>query len=165
MKIAACVHSHGDGAIAAAVAFDEWDASAADRTFTSRVGHVDKPARGELDLRALPCLLLLLQEHALQPDLILIDAPVHLDASETPALGQKLYEALGGRVAIIGVSTKSMPAMPTQFEVYREEEGRPVIVTCAGIDVGAAKTRVRNMHGKRRVPTLLKLAARIARGE
>jgi deoxyribonuclease V len=163
MKLAVCVHFHGDKAVAAGVAFDEWDAPEASRTFTSRVAHVDKPSRAELDLRALPCLMLLLQEHALRPDVILIDAPVHLDASETPGLGRKLYEALGGQLAIIGVSTKSIPGMPAQFEVFREEEARPVIVTSVGVDIGAAKTRVRAMHGKRRIPTLLKLAARIAR--
>lgn len=163
MKLAACVHFHGEGAVAAGVAFDEWDAPAASRTFTSRIAHVDKPVRGEPDLRALPCLMLLLQEHALQPDVILIDAAVHLDASETPGPGLKLYEALGGRIAVIGVSTKPMPGMPAQFEVFREEEARPVIVTSVGVDIGAAKTRVRAMHGKRRIPTLLKLAARIAR--
>ena len=163
MKLAACVHYHGDGAVAAAVAFDEWDAPEASRTFTSRVAHVDKPSRGNLDLRELPCLLLLLQEHALKPDVILIEAPVYLDAAETPGLGRNLYDALGGRTAIIGISTRSMPGMPAQLEVLREEETRPPIVTCVGIDLGAAKARVRAMHGKRRIPTLLKLAARIAR--
>lgn len=163
MKLAACVHYHGDGAFAAAVAFEEWGSPEAERTYTSRVAQVDKPARGKPDLRELPCLLQLLQEHGLKPDVIVIDSPVHLDAAETPGLGRSLYDALGGRTAIIGVSTKSMPGMPAQFEVFREEEARPVIVTCAGVDLGAAKVRIRTMHGKRRVPTLLKLAARIAR--
>ena len=163
MKLAVGVHYLGDGALAAAVAFDEWDAPEASRTFTSRVAHVDKPARGKPDLRELPCLVQLLREHALEPDVIVIDGPVHLDAAETPGLGRTLFDALGGRTAIIGVSTRSMPGMPAQYEVYREEEARPVVVTCAGIDLGAAKVRVRNMHGKRRVPTLVKLAARIAR--
>jgi deoxyribonuclease V len=163
MKLATCVHYHGDGAMAAAVAFDEWDAPEASQTFTSRVAHVDKPSRGKLDLRELPCLLLLLQEHALKPDVILIDAPVHLDAAETPGLGRSLYDALGGRTAVIGVSTRATPRMPAQFEVFREEEARPLFVTCIGIDLGAAKVRVRTMHGKRRIPTLVKLAARIAR--
>ena len=57
-----------------------------------------------------------------------------------------------------------MPGMPAQFEVLRDEEARPLIVTCVGIDLGAAKVRIRTMHGKRRIPTLLKLVARIARG-
>lgn len=164
MKLALGVHHHGDGAFVAAVAFDEWDAPEASRTFTSRTAHLaDKPARGELDLRELPCLVQLLREHALEPDVIVMGEPVHLDAAETPGLGRALYDALGGRTAIIGVSTRSMPDMPAQFEVFREEEGRPVIVTCVGIDLGAAKARVRNMHGKRRIPTLLKLAGRMAR--
>lgn len=163
MKLVACVHYHGEGAVAAAVAFDEWDAPEASRTFTSRVAQVEKPSRAKPDLRALPCLLRLLQEHALKPDVILIDEPVHLDAADTPGLGLHLYDALGGQVPIIGVSNPAKPAMPAQFEVFREEESRPVIVTCVGIDLGAAKVRVRTMHGKRRVPTLLKLAARLAR--
>ena len=163
MKLAVAVHYDGDGAWAAAVAFDEWDAPEASRTFTSRVAHVEKPARGELDLRALPCLLQLLREHALEPDVIVMDGAVHLDAAETPGLGRRLYDACGGRTAVVGVSTRSMPGMPAQFEVFREEEARSLVVTCVGIDLGAAKVRLRAMHGKRRIPTLLKLVARIAR--
>jgi len=164
MKLAVSVHSLADATLAAAVAFDEWDAPEASRTFTSRVAHADEPARGKPDLGELPSLVQLLREHTLEPDIIVIDGPVHLDAAEKPGLGRALFDALGGRTAIIGVSTKSMPGMPAQFELFREEEARPLIVTCVGIDLGAAKVRIRTMHGKRRVPTLLKLAARIARG-
>jgi deoxyribonuclease V len=46
----------------------------------------------------------------------------------------------------------------------REEEAKPLIVTCAGLDIGAAKARVRAMHGRKRVPTLMKLAGRLAKG-
>jgi deoxyribonuclease V len=67
-------------------------------------------------------------------------------------------------VAIIGISKTALPGLPAQFELRREEETRPLIITCAGIDLGAAKARVRGMHGKRRVPTLLKLVTRLAKG-
>jgi deoxyribonuclease V len=164
MKLAVDVHYLGDAALAAAVAFDEWDAAEASRTFTSRIAHVDKPARGKPDLHELPCLVQLLREHALEPDVIVIDGPVYLDAAETPGVGRALFDTLGGRAAIIGISTRPMPGMPAQFEVFRDEEARPLIVTCVGIDLGAAKVRIRTMHGKRRIPTLLKLVARIARG-
>ncbi|MEY2689636.1 MAG: hypothetical protein RL375_3835, partial [Pseudomonadota bacterium] len=80
-----------------------------------------------------------------------------------PGLGRHLHHALGGRTGVIGVSKTALPGLPAQFEVHREEEARPIIVTCIGIDLGAAKARVRAMHGKRRVPTLLKLAARLAK--
>jgi deoxyribonuclease V len=163
MKLAIGVHFEGDGAVAAAVAFEAWDSPEALRTCTTRMARVEKAVRGELDLRALPCILQLLREHALVPELIVIDGFVHLDAQETPGLGRHLYHALGGRTAVIGVSKSAMAHTPAQFEVVREEEARPLVVTCAGIDLGAAKARLRNMHGKRRVPTLLKLAARIAK--
>jgi deoxyribonuclease V len=163
MKLAVDVH-FGDGAVTAAVAFDEWDSPEPSRTYTSRIAHIEKAARGELDLRELPCLLQLLREHALEPDVMVIDGFVHLDAKETPGLGRHLYHALGGRTAIIGVSKTSMPGISAQFEVSREEETRPLVVTCVGIDLGAAKARLRAMHGKRRLPTLLKLVARIAKG-
>lgn len=164
MKLAVAVHFDGEGAVAAAVAFDEWAAPEASRTYSSRIAHVEPAVRGEPDLRALPCLLQLLREHALEPDLVLIDGFVHLDAQETPGLGRHLYQALGGRSAVIGVSKTARPGLPAQFEVAREDEARPVIVTCVGIDLGAAKARLRTMHGKRRVPTLLKLVARIVKG-
>ena len=69
--------------------------------------------------------------------------------------------------AIIGVSKTAWPkaaVTPAQFEVDREAETRPLIVTCIGIDLGAAKARLRAMHGRKRVPTLLKWVARLAKG-
>ena len=152
------------GAQAAAVAFDDWGAFEATKTYTLRIEHIEKPVKGELDLRELPWMLQLMDANALQPEVIVFDGFVHLDAQETPALGQRLYDALGGRTAVIGASKAGMKDAPAQFEVYREDETPPLIITCAGIDLGAAKARVRTMHGRKRVPTLMKLAARIAKG-
>ena len=164
MKLVVGVHFVGGGAVAVGLAFDDWDSPEASRTWLSRIAKVEKTERGELDLRALPCVLQLLREHALAADVIVIDGFVHLDALETPAFGRHLYHALGARCAVIGISKTAMAHSPAQFEVLREEETRPLTVTCVGIDLGAAKARLRAMHGKRRVPTLLKLAARIAKG-
>ncbi len=163
MKLAIDLHFDSVGASVAALAFDEWDAAEPSRSFTSRIQHVEKAVRGELDLRALPCFLQLLREHALAAELIVINGLVHLDAQETPGLGRHLYHALGGSCPIIGVAKTAPAGMPEQFEVQREEETRPLIITCVGIDLGASKARVRGMHGRKRVPTLLKLAARLAK--
>lgn len=164
MKLAVAVHLDGAKAQAAAVAFEAWDSPEAVKTYLSHIAHVEKPARGELDLRELPCVMQLLREHKLESELILIDGFVHLDANETPGLGQHLFHALGGRTPIIGVSKASRPGLSEQFEVMREEETRPLTVTCAGIDIGAAKARLRAMHGRKRAPTLMKLVARLAKG-
>ena len=163
MKLAVTVHIDGAQAQAAGVAFDAWDSSEATKTYLSQIAHVEKAARGELDLRELPCVMQLLREHKLEPELLLIDGFVHLDVQETPGLGQHLFQALGGKTPVIGVSKTSRPGLSTQFEVMREEEAKPVLVTCAGIDIGAAKGRVSAMHGRKRVPTLMKLAARLAK--
>lgn len=165
MKLIVAVHFEGTQAQAAAVAFEAWDAAEATQTYLSRIGQVEPAVRGELDLRELPCVLQLLREHRLEPELILLEGFVHLDANETPGLGQHLYQALNGRVPIVGVSKRRLPGLAAQFEVMREEETPPLLVTCAGIDIGAAKARLRAMHGRKRVPTLMKLAARLAKSQ
>jgi deoxyribonuclease V len=165
MKLVVAVHFDGAQANAAAVAFDAWDAAEATKTCVSRIAHVEKAVRGELDLRELPCVMQLLREHSLAPELILMDGFVHLDADETPGLGQYLHQALGGTVPIVGASKKSQPGLSVQCEVMREEEAPPLFVTCAGMDIGAAKARLRAMHGRKRVPTLMKLAARLAKSK
>jgi len=165
MKLIVAVHFEGAQAQAAAAAFDAWDAAEATKTYVSRITHVEPAVRGELDLRELPCVMQLLREHRLEPELILVDGFVHLDADETPGLGQHLYHALGGRVPIVGVSKKRLAGLGAQFEVMREEEAQSLYVTCAGIDIGAAKARLRAMHGRKRLPTLMKLAARLAKNK
>jgi len=165
MKLVVAVQfdSGTGGAVAAAAGFDEWGDMEPLRTWTSAIAPLPRPARGEPDRRDVACVLQLLKDHALQPALIVIDGHVHLDAQETPGPGRHLFEALGGTVPVIGVSRAASSTLPAQFEVHREEDARPVFVTCAGIDLGAAKARVRNLHGRKRVPTLVKLAARLAK--
>jgi deoxyribonuclease V len=166
MKLVMDFHIEGGTARVAAVAFDEWGAAEATKNYVLSIAHVDKPAKGETDLRALPWLVQLLDANRLQPEAIVIDGFVHLDAQETPGLGRRLHDTLGGRSAVIGVSKSLFKGSetPDQFCVFREDETPPLVVTCAGIDLGAAKARVRTMHGRKRVPTLMKLAARIAKG-
>ena len=93
MKLAVSVSIDGGQARAAAVAFEAWDALDATKSYITHVAHVEKAERGTLDLRELPCVMQLLREHRLEPELILIDGFVHLDADETPGLGQHLFHA------------------------------------------------------------------------
>lgn len=165
VKLAVGFEVDGERAAAAGVVFDDWGAREPERSVATRLDGLPKPPRGEPDLRAVTAVLHLLRDHALQPDVIVLDGPVHLDADDKAGVGRHLHDALGGRVAVIGVAKSARPPLPAQFEVHREEEAPPVLVTCAGIDLGAAKARVRTMHGRKRVPTLLKLAARLAAAE
>jgi deoxyribonuclease V len=164
MKLVMDVHILGDTARVAAVAFDDWAAMEGTKNYSLRIERVEKPVKGELDLRELPWLIQLLDANGLQPELIVMDGFVHLDAQETPGLGRRLHDTLGGRSAVIGVSKSGFKDTPEQFQIFREEETAALVITCAGIDLGAAKARIRTMHGRKRVPTLMKLAARIAKG-
>ena len=166
MKLVLDVQIDGESARVGAVAFDDWAAFEGTKNHALRIEHVAKPVKGELDLRALPWLVQLLDANRLQPEVIVLDGYVHLDAQETPGLGRRLHDTLGGRSAVIGVSKSLFKGSetPDQFCIFREDETPPLVVTCAGIDLGAAKARIRMMHGKKRVPTLMKLAARIAKG-
>jgi deoxyribonuclease V len=166
MKLVMDVHMEGDAARVGAVAFDEWGAAEGTRHYSLAIAHVEKPAKGELDLRALPWLIQLVEANRLQPEVIVLDGFVHLDAQDTPGLGRRLHDAMAGRTAVIGVSRSVFKGTdtPDQYCIFREDETPPLVVTCAGIDLGAAKARVRMMHGRKRVPTLMKLAARIAKG-
>ena len=165
MKLVMDYQIDGDSARVAAVAFDDWAAPEGTKNYALRVEHVEKLAKGELDLRALPWLVQLLDANRLQPEAIVLDGFVHLDTQDTPGLGRRLHDTLNGRVAIIGVSKSLFKGdTPDQFCIFREEETPPLVITCEGIDLGAAKARIRMMHGRKRLPTLMKLAARIAKG-
>ena len=54
MNLAMAVHRVGAGAVAAAVAFDDWDAPEPSRTYSCQIDQIEKALRGELDLRDLP---------------------------------------------------------------------------------------------------------------
>ena len=166
MKLVLDFHIEGEAARVAAVAFDDWGAVEGTKNYSLAIGHVEKPAKGELDLRALPWLVQLMDANRLEPEAIVLDGFVHLDPLETPGLGRHLHDTLNGRCAVIGVSKSLFKGTetPDQFCVFREEETAPLVITCAGIDLGAAKARIRTMHGRKRLPTLMKLAARIAKG-
>ncbi|OYT92261.1 MAG: hypothetical protein CFE43_09255 [Burkholderiales bacterium PBB3] len=54
-----------------------------------------------------------------------------------------------------------------RFAADPRAETQPLLVTCAGIDIdiGAAKARLRARHARKRVPTLMKLVARLAKNK
>ncbi len=107
-------------------------------------------------LKGLPC----------QPTTVLIDGYVWLDASETgsarPGLGAHLYDALDRKIVVVGVA-KSHFKDASAISVYRGKSDRPIYVSSADIDVEEAAKFVKQMHGKHRLPTLIKLADRLAR--
>jgi deoxyribonuclease V len=163
MILAVDVHYPGCGAIVAGVLFEDWPCGEASRTCLTRMSEVADYVPGAFYLRELPCLLGLLREHALQPDVIVVDGHVFLDGAGRPGLGKHLFDALDGRVPVIGVAKTAFVGMDPRFEVRRGDSARPLCVTAAGLPLDEAQARIRAMHGAHRLPTLLKLVDRLCR--
>lgn len=161
--LATDVHYTEPGAVAAGVLFDDWGAATPLRTVISRFDTVEAYAPGTFYRRELPCLLGLLREHALHPELIMVDGHVFLDDAGRAGLGKHLFDALDGRVPVIGVAKTAFVGMDVRFEVLRGDSRRPLYVTAAGLPLDEAQSRLRAMHGAHRLPTLLKQVDRACR--
>ena len=98
-----------------------------------------------------------------RPDAIMIDGYVWLGQESYPGLGAYLYEALGRTSAVIGVAKTRFKEGPVVRGIRRGASVRPLYVTAAGKDSSEAAERVVQMHGKYRIPTLLKKVDRLCR--
>lgn len=163
MILAVDVHYAEPGATAAGVLFDDWTAESPSGVVVSRFAEVASYAPGAFYRRERPCILGLLREHALQPDTIVVDGHVFLDDAGRPGLGKHLFDALDGRVPVIGVAKTAFVGLGGHHEVLRGGGARPLYVSAAGIDLETAKAHIRAMHGTHRIPTLLKAVDRLCR--
>ncbi|MCK4823333.1 endonuclease V [bacterium] len=147
----------------AGVLFENWCDEIEKYTYTSMVHGVQEYVPGQFYKRELPCVLKLIQEHNLSPDSIVIDGFVYLDGVSKPGLGKYLYDALEGKVEIIGVAKKPFKGIAPECEVYRGNSKKPLYVTSEGIDTEQAIKFIKSMHGKFRIPTLLKKVDKLCR--
>lgn len=94
-----------------------------------------------------------------------VDGYVWLGPSESrPGLGFFLWEALEGTVPVVGVAKSSFAGAPA-IPVFRRSSQRPLYVTGVGMPAPLAARCLIFMHGAHRIPTLLKWADRLARGD
>ena len=156
MILAVDVCYRNDAASIAGIYFACWGDAQAKETFHSTLDVVEEYKPGQFYLRELPCIIRLLKEHHLTPAIIMIDGYVYLGEESNPGLGLHLYDELQGKIPIIGVAKTPYRNTTTQTEVCRGSSKRPLYVTSVGIDLEIAKSNVRSMQGKHRVPTLLK---------
>jgi deoxyribonuclease V len=159
----ACVDVHyGEGrAAAACLVFRRWEDALPAEEHVARVDAIAPYEPGAFYKRELPCLLAVLAKTA-PPEAVVIDGYVWL-AEGRPGLGAHLYDALGGKVAVVGVAKTAFAGSAHAAKVCRGQARRPVFVTAAGMDQADAARHVAAMHGPYRVPTLLKRVDRLAR--
>lgn len=163
------------GAVAAGVAFEAWTTEAPSAEFVVGIETPHAYEPGAFYKRELPCLLRALEAYERRPAAgradaaiaaiatIVVDGYVDLDAHGRPGLGRRLFEALHGRIAVLGVAKTAFAGIDPTHAVLRGDSARPLYVTAAGLELDAAKRAVVSMHGPHRIPTLLKRVDRLAR--
>jgi len=118
---------------------------------------------GSFYKRELPVLLKLVGRVIDEVELAIVDGYVWLAPDNRPGLGAHLFEAFGGRIAVIGVAKGHFRGASNAQPVYRGRSRRPLYVTSAGMDQSTAAAHVGMMHGGYRIPTLLKAVDRLCR--
>jgi deoxyribonuclease V len=131
--------------------------------YHTRVHPVSEYIPGEFYKRELPCILSLIRDHGLSPQTIIIDGYVYLDGRSTPGLGKHLYDALNEETRIVGVAKNAFFGIDAFCMLFRGGSAKPLFVTAQGMDLQHAKNCILAMHGKNRIPTLLKRADQEAR--
>ena len=149
-------------AYAAGIAFHNWsDKTPATEKVVPVVG-VQPYQPGQFFRRELPCLLAVLRE--LPPVVVVVvDGYVWLDGVSVAGLGAHLYQALEGKVAVIGVAKTRFAGAGAAVQQVRGHSNRPLFVTAAGMTAQTAAEHIRSMHGPDRIPTLLKHVDSLAR--
>lgn len=148
---------------AACLLFDDWAADKPKNVVTANVSSPASYEPGAFYKRELPVLLEVLKKIPRQLDAIVVDGYVWLDENEKPGLGARLYEALGRETPVIGVAKTQYLGDCWSCPVNRGASQRPLYVTAAGMAADDAANAIGAMHGKHRIPTLLRQVDQAAR--
>lgn len=156
MIAAADVYYFNNSAVAAAILFDDWRSDQAAIEIRQNVTNVGPYTPGFFYKRELPCLLKVLEQVKNGFEIIIIDGYVWLDSRKRPGLGAYLYQFLGEKIPVIGVAKTKFKEASHAVPVLRGRSRRALYVTAAGIKVAVAAKHIESMHGRYRIPTLLK---------
>jgi deoxyribonuclease V len=118
---------------------------------------------GQFYKRELPYLRAVIVGLCCRPSMLVIDGYVWLGGTDAPGLGAHLYKELRAATPIVGVAKTGYRNDTWSERVYRGESRKPLYVTAVGIETARAAALVASMHGKHRIPTLLKQVDRLAR--
>lgn len=163
MILAVDVHYYQDKANAAGVLFSSWQSKQPDCVVMERCEKVAEYRAGQLYKRELLCILRLLKVIDMSFSCVIIDGYVSLGKEQQPELGMYLYNALDGKIPVIGVAKSQCADTPLDAELLRGNSQHPLYISAAGISLGQAKQHIQSMHGKCYIPQLLKEVDRVCR--
>lgn len=150
-------------AFAGCILTDAWDSANIAFSTVKTVSAAEEYLPGDFYKRELPALLAVLESLPQLPDIIVVDGYVWLSADRRPGLGARLFDALGGRIPVVGIAKTPFAGSDFAKLVHRASSKRPLYVTAAGMDEALAANNVQTMKGDSRLPLLLKAVDRLAR--
>jgi len=152
---------YGEGyAKTAVVGIENWDSFQPTFELSAIINEVNEYESGAFYKRELPCLLSIINKINLDPtkDILVIDGYVILSDKGKLGLGGYLYNELEGKIPVIGVAKNDFISLHNlKKTVYRGISKKPLFVTALGYDLQKASENITQMHGKFRIPTILKL--------
>ncbi len=158
---------HEDFANTAVVGIENWGDASPSFELTDIVTEINDYESGAFYKRELPCLLSIINKIPLDPqhDILLIDGYVVLSDEGKLGLGGYLFNALDGKLPVIGVAKNDFVGLEKLKKVvHRGGSKKALFVTSMGFDVQKASELVISMHGEFRLPTMLKLVDQQCRG-
>ena len=159
------VHYRSDNtATVAGILFPKWESDEVERILVKQIDKVAAYEPGSFYKRELPCITSLLNDIDDELEAIIIDGYVTLGREQKPGLGMHLYKSRGEEVPLIGVAKNKFLGTPQEYQVFRGKSKTPLYITAIGVLLTYAKEHIVNMHGKNRIPTLLKKVDQVCRG-
>jgi len=164
MIAAVDVHYGQKGAKAGGILFEDWESDRAILQVVAIVPIVAAYEPGNFYRRELPCLLKVLAKMPKTFATVIVDGYVWLGSDGKPGLGAHLFRALGGEIPVVGVAKSPFAATESAIPVFRGRSRKPLYIGAIGMEPLEAARNVARMHGAYRIPTLLRLVDKLARG-
>lgn len=130
--------------------------------YSERIEGVKEYVSGQFFKRELPCILKVLEKVKEDVGIIIIDSFIWVEGDEN-GLGAYLYEAINGRIPVIGVAKSYLKGSTAYLEVYRGESIKPLFVSAIGIDLNYSVEFIKGLSGEFRVPDMLKRVNQLSR--
>jgi len=157
------VYYYDDHAVAVCILFENWTDSMPAACYHTTLTNIAPYIPGQFYLRELPCILKVLEFVDQYIEVILIDGYVWLENRRSPGLGAYLYYKLKEMTPVIGVAKSQYRQSKAAEKIIRGRSKKPLYVTAVGMDQSLAASLIVKMHGKFRIPTLLKTADQISK--
>lgn len=144
----------------AVVGIENWEAATPSFELSDVINEVNDYESGSFYKRELPCLLSIIDKINLDPskDILVIDGYVVLSDEGKLGLGGYLFKELEANIAVIGVAKNNFFTLDNlKRKVFRGKSKKPLYVTAMGLELQKACSFISHMHGKFRLPTILKL--------